>query len=56
MDAKRELVGDEKDAQKELKRLRKEIEREKRRAKEVLDDKSPDEVAAALLPDLAMKW
>jgi hypothetical protein len=46
---------DEKDAQRELKRLKKEIEREKRRAREVVD-KTPKEVAAALLPDLEMKW
>jgi hypothetical protein len=48
--------ADDSDAKRELKRLRKEIEREKRRAKEVADNKSPDEVAAALLPDLEMKW
>jgi hypothetical protein len=44
------LVGDEKDAQKELKRLRKEIEREKRRAKEVVNKLTPTELVDALLP------
>lgn len=51
------MDDDEVDARKELRRIKKQIEREKRRAREVAD-KPPDEVADLLLPDLTLtlKW
>jgi hypothetical protein len=59
LDDQRELVtndeANDSDARKELKRARREIEKAKRRAKEA-DKLAPDDLAAALLPDLTMKW